>query len=480
VPVKRADVVIVGAGPVGTIAGMYFARRGYAVTVYEGRPDPRVVAPPRGRSINLTLSARGWHALRGVGVEDAVREVALPLTGRMIHQRDGSVSRHLYGPKGEAIASIGRDLLTRVLHDAAQSRSKVEIKFGHRLVHLDPASGTLAFEQPNGRRNDWTVRSDRVLAADGASSSARSFLLADHEDDYRHTTLPYYYKEVVVPRGKGGDWSLDPECTHIWPRRELLLCLFPNLDRTFTGSLFMPLLSTGAGWSFASITTRDELRALFEQEFPDLIAANPDLGHAFFSRPTSPIYSIRCSPWTWRGRFALIGDAAHSVTPVLGQGLNSGLEDCSTLDACLDEFSDWAEVLAEYEARRKPNVDALTTLAENHFTELSTHAADPTFTLRKRLENRLQAEFPDQIVPLYSLIAFTRIPYVEAPKIASRQESLISALTKLEAVEERWNSDAVQRLISEYLSDAPLPTAGVTSSEWSRAEPAAVSRGYAR
>jgi kynurenine 3-monooxygenase len=478
--VKRADVVIIGAGPVGTVAAMYFARRGYSVTVYEGRPDPRVVAPSRGRSINLTLSARGWHALREVGVEDAVREVALPLTGRMIHQRDGSVSRHVYGPNGEAIASIGRDLLTRVLHDAARTHSKLEIEFGHRLVDLDPHSGTLAFEHPNGRRNSGTIQSDRVLAADGASSSARSFLLADHEDYYRQNTLPYYYKEIVVPRGKGGDWSLDPSSTHVWPRRDLLMCLFPNLDRTFTGSLFMPLQSTGAGWSFASITTRDELRALFEQEFPDLLEANPDLGHSFFSRPTSPIYSIRCSPWTWRGRFALIGDAAHSVTPVLGQGLNAGLEDCSTLDACLDEFSDWAEVLAAYEALRKPNAEALTTLAENHFLELSTNAADPTFALRKRIENRLQAQFPDQIVPLYSLIAFTRIPYAEAPQIALRQERLISALTKLEEVEERWNSDAVQRLITEYVAGASLHVTSLTPSARSRTEPAAVSRGHAR
>jgi kynurenine 3-monooxygenase len=215
------------------------------------------------------------------------------------------------------------------------------------------------------------------------------------------------------------------------------------------------------------------LRTLFEQEFPDLLPANPDLGYGFFSRPTSPIYSIRCAPWTWRGRFALIGDAAHSVTPVLGQGLNCGLEDCSTLDACLDESSDWAEVIARYEALRKPNADALTTLAENHFLELSTSAADRAFALRKRIENRLYAQLPDQLVPLYSLIAFTRIPYVEAPKIALRQEGLISALTKIDRVEERWNSEAVQLLISEYLAG--------TRCDVSRGEPAVVvARRHAR
>lgn len=444
------NATIVGAGPVGITAAMYLERRGYRVTVYEGRPDPRVAALPRGRSINLTLSVRGWHALREVGAEAAVRRLALPLTGRRIHARDGSASVHRYGPHGEAISSISRNLLSCALLDVAAQRPGIRLEFSRRLIHLDVENGALTFDDPQGERPVETVRSERVLVADGTSSTARTFLLADRAEGYRHSHLSYCYKELNVPPAADGGWALDPESTHIWPRHESLLCLFPNVDRSFSGTLFMPLESGSGGGSFGSLSTVESLRAYFERVFPDLLPLNPSLGVGFFARPTSLIQSIRCAPWTWRGRFALMGDAAHSVTPVLGQGLNCGLEDCTVLDECLASTTDWADALARYEAERRPNADALAALAENHFAELSVHAADPVFVLKKEIEQRLQTEFSGRFVPLYSVIAFTRLPYAEAPKLAAWQGTLVAKLARIDRVLEVWGSDAVQRVIAEH------------------------------
>jgi len=405
--------------------------------------------------MNLTISARGWHALQEIGADEAVKQISLPLSGRMIHVENGPPSRHLYGPQGESIWSVGRNLLARVLIDIAEKNEAIQIVFGHRLTRLDPASGKLEFEKPEAGGGKFHATADILLLADGSHSGARAQLLDASGDECRQTYVPYWYKEIHVPAPKDGSWPLDPQSTHIWPRKDALLCLFPNANKSFTGSLFMPF--HGEQRSFAQLSTKQEVHDFFQREFPDLIPAGADLGHSFFSRPTNAIFSIRCSRWVWNGRYALIGDAAHAITPVLGQGLNCGFEDCSVLNECLDSAGDdWEVALLRYEALRKPNADAVTQLAENHFKELSVNAADPRFVVRKQVENRLFKLYPNRIVPLYTLVAFTRLPYSDAPRIAEAQNRLFHALASMEELDKRWESPPVQGIISDYLATAPV------------------------
>lgn len=445
---------MIGAGPVGIVAALHLAQRGYRVDVFEERPDPRKIAPRRGRSINLALSTRGWHALRAVGAEDAILRAGLSLTGRLIHREDGSTAHHFYGPNGEALHSIRRDRLTALLIEQADATGGITLHFGRRLVGLDPShgpDGQLEFERADAAEGTVVVESARVLVADGSHSTARELLMAQDGGESRQTYVGYWYKEIDVPSAEDG-WALAPNTMHIWPRRSALLCMFPNADRSFSGPLFMPF--EGDGNAFASLATQADLRALFEREFPEIAALAPKLGHRFFSRPASPIVSIRNSRWTWRGRYALIGDAAHTVTPVLGQGLNAGFEDCSVLDECLAACPDWSEALERYAARRRRDTGALITMAEQHFNELAVDAADATFVMRKRIENRLHQLYPQTFAPLHTLVTFHRIPYAEVPGVAAAQERLVTTLVALRDVEARWEHDEVQAPIREYMATA--------------------------
>lgn len=453
---KGRDVTIVGAGPVGLVAALYLAKRGLQVRVYEARPDPRKVRPFGGRSINLTISSRGWKALADVGADAAVHAICLPLRGRLVHHATGATTHQLYGNDGECIYAVSRARLARALIQIAEDHPNVELNFGHRLLQLDPQTGLLEFEHAE-RGTAINLRASVVLAADGSYSAARPSLLRHEATAYRQSYSHYSYKELHIPAA--ATWPLDPERTHVWPRKGAMLVAFPNLDRSFTATLFLPVEGSP---SFRSLSTREALTGLFEGTFPDVVPLAPGLDFSFFSRPMTPLLTIACSPWTWKGKFALIGDSAHTMVPFLGQGMNAGLEDCTVLDECVEAHGvDWQAVLEDYEARRKPDCDVVTALAERHYDELAEGVDDARVLLRKRIELRLHAEHPDKFVPVYTLVTFTRLRYSLAPVVEQRQEPLVQALLAVDDVEERWGSEAVQKIVREGIAALPgLPEHG--------------------
>lgn len=444
---KSRDAFVIGAGPVGLVTALYLAKAGSSVRVYEGRPDPRKVRPFGGRSINLTIAARGWKALADVGAESAVRAISMPLRGRAIHHPDGTTTTQPYGSRGESISAVSRMRLTRTLIQVAEAHPNIKLHFGHRLVQLDAHTGLLELEHAE-RGTAMNMRAELLFAADGAYSAARSSLLRSRSTEYRQTYSPLWYKELQIPARS--DWPLDPERTHVWPRRDAILIAFPNLDRSFTATLF---LRVDGSPSFRELQTREDLTVLFKRLFADVLPLAPDLDFAFFSRPITPLVSMRCAPWTWSGRFALIGDAAHTMVPFLGQGMNAGLEDCTVLAECMQRADgDRAKMLAEYESRRKPDCDMVTSLAERHYDELAVGVQDPTALLRRRIEQRLHDQDPDRFSPLYNLISFTHLPYARLPSLVARQEPLVDALVALPDVEQRWDSHVVQDLVREHVA----------------------------
>ncbi|HEX6968624.1 MAG TPA: NAD(P)/FAD-dependent oxidoreductase [Micromonosporaceae bacterium] len=420
----RPEVAVVGAGLAGSLLACYLARRGYPVTLYERRPDPRTGRVERGRSINLALSERGLDALRRIDLDKQVMADALPMRGRMIHPVQGELDFQPYSFDGErAINSIGRGALNNVLLNAADAAPGVRIAFEHRLVGLDPATGAMTFETPQGQVE---ARAGVVIGTDGAGSAVRGQLLRYGLLTESLDFLDYGYKELTIPPSPSGDFALAPDALHIWPRGTSMLIALPNPDRSFTCTLFWPNSGTA---SFASLSSPAAIERHFRTHYPDLPALAPNLVDDYLHNPVGLLGTVRCSPWQVNGRVALLGDAAHAIVPFYGQGANCAFEDVVELDRCLDECGDdWSAALPLYEARRKGNAEAIAQMALNNFVEMRDKVASPVYRIGKRVEHALERAFPGRYVSRYELVSFSTTPYVEVQRRVRRQHLALGAL----------------------------------------------------
>ena len=421
----RPSVAVVGAGLTGGLLACYLARRGYPVTLYERRADPRVATAERGRSINLALSERGIDALRRIGLDKQVLADALPMRGRMVHPVHGEPGFQAYSIDGErAINSISRGALNNALLDAAAAAPGVTVRFEHKLTALDPSTGELTFDTPGG---PVTVRAGVILGADGAGSVVRNQLAAYGGDGFTETLsfLDYGYKELSIP-AVDGDFALDPGALHIWPRGSSMMIALPNPDGSFTGTLFWP--SSGSG-SFDALSSREEIESHFRAHYPDLLPLVPELVDDYRHNPVGVLGTVRCAPWHAAGRVALIGDAAHAIVPFYGQGANCAFEDVVELDRCLDETGDnWAEALPEYEHRRRENTEAIARMALDNFVEMRDKVASPVFRFGKSVEHALERALPGTYVSRYELVSFSTTPYAEVRRRVRRQHRILGAV----------------------------------------------------
>jgi kynurenine 3-monooxygenase len=421
------------------VSALLFAQAGYDVHVFEGRADPRRSPPVRGRSIALTLTHRGWTAIRSAGLEAEIRQIALPLRGRRIHAESGEQRYQPYGTSGEAIDCVSRPALTALLLERVSKEARVHLHFGWRCVDAFPEESALVFQTEHG-----TVRvgAARILAADGASSPVRRSLLRREDFDLSQTYSKLFYKELNIPLLSDGGWPLDPEAIHIWPRGDSMLAAFPSTGQGFMGTLFMPM--DGAR-SFNALSRPRDVERFFRSTFPDLEPHLPRLVADFYAQGPSHLVSVRCFPWVFRG-LALIGDAAHAMVPFLGQGLNAGLEDISVLVDCVtDGESDWQAALYRYQQRRKLNCDAVSDIAAQHFNELAEAARDPRFLWKKKLEVRLGQLFPKELESPYHIVSFSDRPYLEACRSAALQRRVLDRLLVRPELEQGYGSEGFER-----------------------------------
>jgi len=440
-------VVVVGAGLVGTLAAIYLARRGYRVEVFDRRDDPRGRDEARGRSINLTLCRRGFAALEEVGVGDPVRKLAVAVTGRRIHDPTGTVADQPYGNRGEAIHSISRNDLNRLLIDLGEERFGIAFSFGREFAGLDLAAATVRLRERASERVEVREFS-RLVAADGAFSGVRRQLVGEGLAEHSEVFLDQAYRELRLPPAADGAWALAPGALHVWPRGHYMLIGFPNPDFTFTCALHLPYEGEP---SIASVAEESDLIDLFARFFPDALPLLPDLARDYFAARPEAMVTVRSWPWAIAGRVVLLGDAAHAVYPSYGQGANCGFEGCRALDASLARHrDDWLRALAEYQAERKRHADAIADLSEEHFHELRDRVGDPRFLLRKRIERRVAELLGDDYQPLYSLISFTLLPYCDAVARERRQRPLIDRLLAVEGIKDRLDSDEFDRLLDLY------------------------------
>ena len=447
--------VISGAGLVGSLWALYLAKRDMKVTVYERRPDMRESALVGGRSINLALSDRGLRALRGVGLETRIRNIATPMHGRLIHDLEGNTQLQPYGKKGQYINSVSRSELNMILMNAAQAHPKVDFCFEHRCVHVNLKKGSIHFA--NEKRNTRTVLyPDLIFGADGAFSAVRGAMQITDRFNYQQFYLQHGYKELSIPPTEDGGFRMEPNALHIWPRKSFMLIALPNLDGSFTVTLFLAFEGEN---SFANLQTPDKLTRFFQTHFSDVLPLMPDLETDFFEHPTGSLVTVKCRPWVHGKNIALIGDAAHAIVPFYGQGMNAGFEDCRILNDILEECTDthgnpnFEEALAAYNVRRKPDGDAIADLALRNFIEMRDLVSDPAFLFRKKVEKELQKRYPKQYMPLYSMVTFSHIPYAHAIRISRWQDRLFEQLMqgkKLEETQHLWESGQWNEPIARY------------------------------
>ena len=440
-----------GRGFVGSILAIFLAKRRHTVSVFERRGDPRKPDVYAGRSINLVVSHRGWTSLRAAGVEDAVKEIVVPVYARMMHDRDGKLNRVPYSIDNRAIHSVSRGELNRRLLTEAEKLPNVKLHFNHRCadVHLDNATCTFHNEVTG---ESAPVKADIVFGSDGAFSAVRQKMMQGRFT-YSQEYIEHDYKEVAFPANADGTPKMDPQCLHIWPRRYFMLMGLANQDGGFTGTLFMPNTHTEHAPGFDTVKTEEQVKSFLQEHFADAMPMVPDLVEQYLRNPQSSLAIIRCNPWTINGKVALIGDAAHAIIPFYGEGMNAGYEDCKVLNDLLNELGDdnWPAVLAAYGKARKPNGDAIADLSLRNFIEMRDLVADPKFLLRKKIEGHLQAKHPDQWLPLYSQVKFSDIQYKDAWREGLRHDRIMEEVLAMPGIEQKWESEEVERRVMELV-----------------------------
>jgi kynurenine 3-monooxygenase len=423
----EGPVNIVGAGPTGALLAVLLQRRGLKVTLYDSRPDPRASSGGSGRSINLALADRGMHALQASGLLEGIRDMLIPMRGRFVHQPDGSQALQAYGTRpGEVIYSISRHRLNAALLDAALRLPGVEAKFEHRLVHADFGAEIARFEDLRGAR-ELEVPMRPLLAADGAGSLTRRRMAAAGLISARESDLEHGYKELSIPAGGHGAYRMEREALHIWPRGGYMLIALPNEDGSFTATLFLP--ATGP-LSFASLNSPQAVDRFLTENFPDARPLMPDCVAEFEHHPTGSLGTVYADGWHVRGAAALIGDAAHAIVPFHGQGMNCCFEDCVEFDAALSRSRSWESVFTDFQARRKPNTDAIAEMALENYLEMRERVADPRYLIQRSLALELERRFPRRFIPRYSMVMFHHeIPYRTAAERGAIQSRLLEELT---------------------------------------------------
>lgn len=439
---------IVGAGLVGSLWAVYLSKAGYKVTVIERRPDIRNAEISAGKSINLALSTRGWKALDTVGVGDEIRNIAIPMPGRMMHNLEGELTFQPYGKERQAIYSVSRGGVNAKMMDIAEKHGNAQLFYNERCYKVDLENGIVYTETASKEKKQY--QSDVVFGTDGAFSAVRynAFQLLDRFN-LSQNYIEDGYREILLPANADGSYKLEKNALHIWPRGRFMLIALPNEDGSFTCTLFMPFKGEN---SFETLNTKEAVNKFFQKTFPDFYQLMPNIADAWEDHPLSSLAIIRCYPWT-HGKTALMGDAAHATVPFYGQGMNAGFEDCTVLWELMQKHNEnWEKIFEEYQVMRKPDGDGVQDLSMYNYHVMRDYVADPKFLLQKKIEAFFSEKHPDKWMPLYSQVTFSHIRYSEAWKKGQQQDAIMKKImVEIENIEDKWNSKEVEKAILNEL-----------------------------
>lgn len=420
----KFDITVVGAGLTGALIAIMMARRGFSVEVIEKRPDMRKHDISAGRSINLALAERGIEALRRVGLYDEVSRYTIAMHGRQIHDLDGAQNHQPYGQAAhEIVYSVHRGLLNKTLLNAAE-KAGVQLTFDQSIHSVDLEQQVLHLGDSDV---DGQHAFNVLIGADGAGSRIRAAMASYRGFDVHEDLLDHGYKELHTPPDSSGEFRMEANALHIWPRGGFMMIALPNSDGSFTNTLF---LANKGEPSFESIAANNNPASFLTDQFGDAVALIPDFAEQYEANPVGLLGTVRCPQWNDGGRAVLIGDAAHAIVPFHGQGMNCGFEDCTTLDLLVDAIGPhWPQVFDEFEMMRKPNADAIATMALENYIEMRSDVADPGYLLRRQLERELERRHPNVFVPRYSMVMFHKIPYQDALSRGAKQADVLRKLT---------------------------------------------------
>ena len=440
-------VIIVGAGLVGSLWAVYMAKAGYKVTIYERRPDIRKAEISAGKSINLALSHRGWKAIRNAGVEEEVKKIAIPMSGRIMHDTDGKLTYQAYGKKDEAIYSVSRGHLNAIMMDIAENKGRATIHYNHQCTGADSYILYSSTELKNNR--EFEDSADLVFAADGAFSAVRYNAMQKVDRfNYSQFYIEDGYKELLLPADENGNYQIEKNALHIWPRGRFMLIALPNEDGSFTCTLFMPY--DNHEYAFNDLDSDEKINVFFKTIFPDFHALMPNLIENWHQNPLSSLSIVRCYPWTM-GKFALMGDSCHATVPFYGQGMNAGFEDCTVMWELYNQHQNWDETFKAYQKTRKADGDALQDLSLHNYYVMRDHVANDDFLLQKKIEAKLHEKHPEKWIPLYSQVTFSHIPYSKAIAQGKKQDLIMKEILKDPSIHEIWDSEEIEHKILSKL-----------------------------
>jgi kynurenine 3-monooxygenase len=448
---KKEKILIIGAGLSGSLLALRLAQNGYQVEVREARKDLRKADISAGKSINLAFSDRGIKALSKAGVIDKVMPLCIPMKGRLIHDKNENTFFSPYSGKGDKhINSISRGNLNAVLMDEAEKLPNLKIKFENecKKVNLDKNIAHF-YNHKTGKKEK--VKASIIFGADGAGSALRKSMFKQRKVlfSFSQQWLEHGYKELSFPAGKNGEFLTEKNALHIWPRGSYMLIALPNLDGSFTVTLFLP--HQNAPFSFKALDTPEKITAFFKNQFPDALKLMPNLIDEFKKNPVGALGTIKCSPYSYKGKTLLIGDAAHAVVPFYGQGMNASFEDVTILFNYIDKYKgDWQKIFSEYEKERKKDADAIGDLAVENFYEMRDHVANPLFKVKREIERKLEAKYPKDYFSKYSMVTFNPdISYSEALIIGNAQDKAFLNLIEDKEIDLNTPLDIVFKKVKE-------------------------------
>jgi kynurenine 3-monooxygenase len=419
-------ITIIGAGLCGSLLGLRLAQRGYKVTLFEKRNDNREESQERSRSINLALSDRGIGALKMVGLAEMAQKISIPMHGRAIHALGEIMPStvNYSGRDGEFINSVSRKQLNILIIEELRMMPNVEVYFGMECDTIDEKTKLSTFRKTKSTDEKMVQSFDILIGTDGANSAIRNRfneLSSKIRFDFEIKYLDTGYKELEIPAGSNGAYQLSKNHLHIWPRKGFMMIALPNLDGSFTVTLFLPFEGEV---SFDTLKTDSEITNFFETHFATAAALMPDLLSDFRANPSSSLSTVKCAPWTIDNRIMLMGDAAHAIVPFYGQGMNASFEDVVVLDGLIEKYGDnWDKIMVDYTATRKVDTDAIADLASDNFYEMRDATADPVFMKKRKIELMLEQTYPDYFSK-YSMVTFREdMKYSEAMSRGRTQDA---------------------------------------------------------
>jgi len=443
-------ITLIGGGLVGSLLSLQLAQKGYQVDVYESRPDMRKVNISAGRSINLALANRGIKPLRALGLMNSINDMLIPMKGRMVHPEDDVANFQPYGQStNDVIYSISRGQLNSFLMSKAEETGRVNFFFEHRVSEIN--FNTMEFTASIGEQTQQ-ISFERIIGTDGANSPVRQAILARGAQQQSEDVLDHSYKELAILPDDEGNHKLDPNALHIWPRGEFMLIALPNLDGSFTVTLFMP----NKGFtSFESVNSEEEINLFFDTHFASVKSKLDNLIASYQQNPTGRLATIKCAPWHYEDKALIVGDAAHAIVPFHGQGMNCGFED---VDAIANIFPiandaskhDWQSLFKQVESTRKINSDAIADMALENYIEMRDSVRQHEFMLQKQFAFKIQQWFPKRFTPRYAMVMFEHRPYSEAYSLGKKHKQLLTELSETFSCPSQLNSDLIKPLLDKY------------------------------